>query len=134
MIHARIMKASAMPENAGVHKIGIPKHPREIISVLRIQRGFRSVRALALAAEMPQPTLQRFLAGTTQTMETPHWLALAKTLRVTVSQLLGEVALDVPALEVNEMLGIYSTLDNDLRAALLATARALSDSNRSKPH
>ena len=48
---------------------------------------------LAIGANISQPTLSRYLAGTSDTMEMPTWQALAHTLGVTVSQLLGEIPL-----------------------------------------
>jgi transcriptional regulator with XRE-family HTH domain len=107
------------------------KHPREIIEELRKARGFPSQRALALAADISQPTLSRYLAGKTDDMDTRHWVALAQALETTVSQLLGEVPLQHDSLKVQELEVIYLNLRPDLQGALLATARALSNSTDS---
>ena len=64
---------------------------RQIIRTLRVMRGFASDRALAAAAGVNQPTLARYLAGTSETMEVGNFMAIAHTLGVTISELLGEV-------------------------------------------
>lgn len=93
MIRERIINASPHVNNAAVHYKRPPGDPRQIIEALRTAQGFRSVRSLAIAAGIQQPTLQRYLAGTSETMEVASFMALAQTLGVTVSELLGEVPL-----------------------------------------
>jgi transcriptional regulator with XRE-family HTH domain len=81
-------------ENAGLHKYRTsPVDPRGIIEDLRVKRGYTSLRALAMAAEVPQPTLQRYMTRKTDSMEVSSFMALAHTLGVTLSELLGEVPL-----------------------------------------
>lgn len=93
MIRQRITFATPNADNAAVHYRHQPGDPRQIIESLRSIRGFKSTRALALAAGINQPTLHRYLAGTSETMEVASFMALAQTLGVTVSELLGEVPL-----------------------------------------
>jgi transcriptional regulator with XRE-family HTH domain len=133
MIHECITPPAPCLQNASVHTDMATqhKHPREIIEELRKARGFPSQRALALAADISQPTLSRYLAGKTDDMDTRHWVALAQALETTVSQLLGEVPLQHDSLKVQELEVIYLNLRPDLQGALLATARALSNSTDS---
>lgn len=135
MIHARITFASTAHDNARMHKVDEPDSPaaelsaaatlRSIIEKLRVDRGFRSRRALALAAGLQQPTLQRFLDGKSAAMEVQHVMALARTLGVTVSELLGEVPLRSAAVEARELERIYMALPETHRRAVLAAARGL---------
>lgn len=133
MIHRCITPAIACHQNAWVHTYSVKRHPREIIEELRVLRGFPSMRALALAADISQPTLSRYMAGKTDDMETRHWMALAQTLGTTVSQLLGEVPLQKVTPQAQELEALFLGLRDDLQAALLATARALNNPGDSAP-
>jgi len=131
MIHRCITHARACGQNAFVHTYAARKHPRAIIEELRVQRGFTSMRALALAAEISQPTLSRYMAGKTDDMETRHWMALAQTLGTTVSQLLGEVPINALTPQVQELETLFCGLRGDLQKALLATAHAMKTASES---
>jgi transcriptional regulator with XRE-family HTH domain len=90
------------------------------------------VRALAIAAGIPQPTLARYLKGTSETMELANWMALAKELGVTVSELLGEVEISSRG-EVQELMNTLILLDESHRSALLAAAKAMANSTKKHP-
>ena len=84
----------AFANNAHVHRYTAPpSDPRVLIEELRVKRGFASLRALAIAAGVPQPTLQRYMTHKTESMEVSSLLAIANALGVTLSELLGEVPL-----------------------------------------
>ena len=100
--------------------------PREIIQSLRVERGFSSISALARAAGMPQPTLSRYLAGESETMEVASFVALAKALEVTLSELLGEVPISNGGV-VRELVQIMDALAEPQREALLAAGRAMAE-------
>lgn len=90
MHHSRKLIA----QNARVHSYTAAQaDPRTIIEILREKRGFKSLRALALAAGVPQPTLQRYMTRKTDTMDVNSFLALANALGITLSELFGEVPL-----------------------------------------
>lgn len=106
--------------------------PRVVIEELRRRRNFRSVRALALAAGMPQPTLQRYLAGTSATMSMEHFAALAAALDVTISQLLGEVPIsDDP--RIDRVLRVMESANDAGWAAIVAAASALGQALHDPP-
>lgn len=64
------------------------------------------------------------MKGTTDTMEVASWLALARELKVTVSELIGEIPLS-EAGEVQELVNTIILLDESHRSALLAAAHAM---------
>lgn len=128
MMHHGIALVNACPDNSALHmnRYAVRHDPRQVIRRLLEQRGFNSPRALAIAAGMPQPTLSRYLAGTSSTMSMEHFCALAHTLGVTVSQLLGETPLhDDP--RVNTVLRVMERMNDAGRDAVAATAKALAD-------
>lgn len=129
MIHARIKQARGGPHNSFVHNPYDLDNVRTIIEKLRKQRGFSSDRALAIAAGIPQPTLSRFLAGTSQTMEVANFLALAKVLEVTMSELLGEVPISSRA-EVRQLVQIIDALPEPQRKALIAAGEAMVEATK----
>lgn len=98
--------------------------PRDIIERLRVLRGFGSARALAAAAGIQQPTLARYLNGTSDTMEVGSFVALAKVLEVTLSELLGEVPLSGNT-RIKELMSIMEQLPEAERAALVAAGNAM---------
>lgn len=102
--------------------------PRQVIEELRVKRGFASSRALAIAAGISQPTLSRYLAGTSENMGIASFVALAKVLEVTLSELLGEVPISSRK-EVRELTRIMDALAEPERQALLAAGRAMADLN-----
>lgn len=112
------------PENARVHRNPYRPDPRQIIRDLSAKRGFRSDRQLAIAAGIAQPTLARYLNGTSKEMEVPQFAALAETLQVTISELLGEVSISETP-KAREMTALFSALGPDAQDALLATAKAM---------
>lgn len=110
-------------QNARVNPFA-PQDPREIIRRLRDLRGFKSDRALAIAAGMPQPTLSRYLAGKSGDMELAQWRLLAEALEVSVSHLLGEIPLTDPP-ELISMRRAMEKLPQQERDALVAAANAM---------
>lgn len=124
MIHGRITDATPAHENTFVHNPYAMPEPRQLIEQLRVKRGFASPRSLAIAAGVSQPTLSRYLAGTTETMEVANFMAIAKVLEVTLSELLGEVPISSGG-EVRELVKIMDALAEPERAALLAAGRAM---------
>mgnify|MGYP002132199534 FL=1 len=97
---------------------------RTIINTLRVERGFASDRALAIAAGIPQPTLSRYLAGKSDTMEVKNFMALATVLEVTLSELLGEVPISSRK-EVRQLAKIMAELPEAQRKALIAAGEAM---------
>lgn len=79
---------------------------RDLIRRLRVDRGYASDTALARAAGINQPTLSRFMNGTSSTMEAESFMALAHVLGVTLSELLCEVPVgsSMPAREVSRLM------------------------------
>lgn len=122
MIRERIYAPQHGSDNAGMHDYESKRDPREIIRMLRVERGYASDRALAMAADIPQPTLSRYLSGTNGTMAIGHWMQLADALEVTVSELLGEVPLSpgmkriaramerLPARDLETLVALANTL------------------------
>lgn len=124
----RITSVKARPHNSSVHHVNPyrTEHPRELIRRLLRERGFHSPRALAIAANVSQPALSRYLAGTSENMEMSTWQALAATLGVTVGELLGEVPLSKdPA--ARAVLRAMEKLPPAQKAALVAAATAMAD-------
>jgi transcriptional regulator with XRE-family HTH domain len=99
-------------------------NPREIIETLRIERGFTSVRALAAAAGVNQPSLSRYLSGKADTLELETFAALAQVLEVTVSELIGEVPLNRDG-RLRAMLNILKDLPEPDQDALMAAGQAM---------
>lgn len=124
MILQRIMSARGRQDNAEVHHPYSAGHPRDIIERLRQLRGYSSTRALALAAGIPQPTLSRYLKGTSETMEVASFQALAKVLDVTMSELLGEIPLSSGG-ALRELTQLLGELPEPEREAWLAAGRAM---------
>lgn len=126
MMLQRITSVKLRAHNSCVHSqpAYIKEHPRDIIRRLLTTRGFNSPRALALAASVSQPSLSRYLSGASEDMEMATWRALALTLEVSVSELLGEVPLskDPAALAVVKAM---ERLPTEQKAALVAAANAM---------
>lgn len=124
MIHERIICASGAAYDATVHDRQYADNAREVILALQAAHGYRSTRALAAAAGIPQPTLSRFLKGTSQTMEVDSFQALSRLFGVTLSELLGEVPLgsSVPAREVTRL---FADMTPTQQEQLLRIAQAL---------
>lgn len=126
MIRERITCASPVRHNSAVHYRKPPSDPRRIIEHLRIAKGFRSVRALAIAAGINQPTLSRYLASKSETMEVDKFTALAQTLGVTVSELLGEVPLSSGS-PVREVTQVMARMSQTQQIRFLRVGEALAD-------
>lgn len=96
---------------------------RQVIKELRELHKL-SDRALATAAGLHQPTLSRFLNGTSAAMEIGNLQALCRVFGVTLSELIGEVPLgsSVPAREINRLMTHLSTPEQE---QLLRIAKAL---------
>ena len=123
MIRECITYASARCENAQMH-YHRKGDTRERIRELKAQRGFRSDRALAAAAGLEQPTLARYLNGTTREMSAEHFEAQAQALGVTLSELLGEVAVSTRA-TVREAQSLLDQLTDAQLRQLISVARAM---------
>lgn len=124
MILQRITYARGASHNAFVHTPYQHGHPREIIKHLREIKGFPSDRALAVAAGVNQPNLSRYLSGKSQTMEVETFVALARILEVTLSELLGEVPLSSGG-HVREMVQVMHMLPEPEQRALVAAGQAM---------
>lgn len=129
MITRSIILASRAAHNARVHRDYANPTARDIIRELRVKRGFRSDRALAMAAGIQQPALARYLAGDQETMELASFQALAKALDVTLSELLGEVPISNSG-TARELVRIWEALPQPEQDALLAAGRAMANVSR----
>ena len=72
-------------DNANMHD-----QTRAILRQLMADHDVPSERQLAMACNMDQSTLHRFLSGATKTLDFSHLQALAQHFSLTVSQLIGE--------------------------------------------
>jgi transcriptional regulator with XRE-family HTH domain len=125
--------SQAPHDNSAVHNPYEPQRdPREIIEDLRVSRGYRSNRALAIAAGVQQTTLSRYMAGETKDMEMANFRAIADALEVTVSQLLGETPIFSDP-RMNTVLRVMERLPDVGRDAIVATANALCKSMGDPP-
>lgn len=124
MMHQRIISVNTPSHNACVHSYRQEADPREIIAKLLPLRGFRSVRALAIAAGVSQPTLSRYMAGITKDMDLANFRAIAHALDVTMAQLLGEASLFEDD-RVGNVVRAMGQLNDAGKDALIATANAL---------
>lgn len=97
---------------------------RRSIRALLLAQGYRSVRQLALAAGLQQPTLARFLDGTTAAMDIRHMMRLADCLGVSLSQLLGEDPMH-DDMRVDQLLRLLRRLPEGGIDVVLATALAM---------
>lgn len=110
--------------NSFVHTYTVAADPRQLIEELRIRRGFPSDRALALAADISQPTLARYLSGKTSSMVPENFMKLAHTLGVTLSELMGEVPLGSSTV-AREMQQIMATLTPEEQHQVLRVVKAI---------
>lgn len=117
--------------DAFMHRPSAPVDPRANIRRLRESKGFTSDRALAIAAGIAQPTLSRYLAGTTDSMDFANFQALASVLDVSVSELIGEVPMGSES-RLKELLDIMNNLPEQERKAWLAAGHAMADSTKRK--
>lgn len=134
MMHERIIVVNPSPDNAGVNKpySTTPADPRVIIETQRVKLGIKSARALATMAGVPQPTLSRYLAGTSDVMDVRNFQAIARVLGLTLSELLGEVPLhDDP--NVRSVLLAMERIPESQRGALVAAAVAMADHADHRP-
>lgn len=132
MIRQSITGATCQTNNALVNYALPKEHPRVIIEKLRLDRKIRSVRALAIQAGIPQPSLARYLNGSSETMEVQSFQALAQVLGVTLSELLGEVPLgsSLVAREVQQLAG---RMDEQTWQRWLRVGKALLDDDGGMP-
>lgn len=131
MIHRCIIHASGTPENAWMHSAYKLSDARTVIRDLRVKRGFTSDRALAIAAGIPQPTLSRYLAGTTESMDIANFQALADALDVSMSELLAEIPIGSGG-RVKELARLMEQLPQPEKDALLAAAHAMVEATKAK--
>jgi transcriptional regulator with XRE-family HTH domain len=129
MILEHITPARGRLHNANVHQSYNLPDPRKIIRELRKARGFASDRALAIAAAINQPTLSRYLANPNATMELDKFQALAETLEVSVSELLGEVPISSGG-RLRELTRIMRQLPEAQQLALIEAGKALATANQ----
>lgn len=112
-------------QNAPVHSYAqAPRDPRDIIEELLVKRGFRSLRALAMAADVQQPTLHRYMNRKTDTMDVNNFLAIAQALGITLSELMGEVPLSSGG-TVRELTRLAADLNETELQQLLEIGRVL---------
>jgi transcriptional regulator with XRE-family HTH domain len=123
--------SKAAPYDAQMHRRNL-LDPRANIRTLREARGFTSDRALAIAAGIPQPTLSRYLSGTTDSMDFANFQALARVLEVSVSELIGEVPVGSES-RLKELTGILQKLPEPELRAWLAAGHAMADATKKKP-
>ena len=102
---------------------------RENIVGLLHALGYRSVRQLARAAGIPQPTRARFLDGVNESMDMRNTIKISECLGVSVSQLLGEEPLHADA-RIDQLMRIAVRLGDDSLRVLLSTALALMEGGR----
>lgn len=126
MMQQCISRVKSPSDNARVHNPfdPTPRDPRAVILATYPVRGFNSIRALAIAAGVPQPTLSRYMSGATKDMELDNFRAIARALDLTVGQLLGEVPIHADP-RVDHVLHVMERLSGPGRDALIATANAL---------
>lgn len=124
MILQRIIVASPLAHNAPMHYQRAPADPRAIIEQLRLARGIKSHRQLAIRAGISQPTLTRYLNGKAETMEAASFQALARVLHVTTSELLGEAPIG-GRLEVREAQAILASMTPEQARQWVRLGRAL---------
>ena len=129
-MHQSIKPVKHCPHNASVHMSDAyttVMDPRKVIKKLMEREGFKSDRAAAIAAGISQPTLNRYMTGKSEDMEVASWRALARLFDVTVSQLLGETALDSDP-QVQSVIRAMERLPAAEREALVAAANAMAAS------
>lgn len=130
---ADVMRLCIMQHDANVHQVVFAKanNPRmqgktkEILLSLMQQYQVPSERALAIACEMDQSTLHRFLSGKTDSLRIEHLVALAHYFDITVSQLIGETPLEQDQKMVTVMKAMQR-LPEYKKDVLVATSAALS--------
>jgi hypothetical protein len=99
---ADIMRWCIMHNNAVPHQVfparanncSMHEKTRDIIRSLMKANEIESERQLALACNMDQSTLHRFLAEKTDTLNFVHIQSLAQYFSITVSQLIGETPIE----------------------------------------
>lgn len=99
---------------------------REILVQLMQVNGISSERQLALACDMDQSTLNRFLSGKTDNLRLEHLLALAHYFDITVSQLIGETPL-IKDQKLAAVMRVMESLPEYKKDVLVATSNALSE-------
>lgn len=120
-------------ENAKVTYSKPQPDPREIIESLRVAKGFRSLRQVSEQAGISQPTLSRFMNGTTKEMDLASLQALCRLFGVTLSELLGEVPLSSSS-AVREVQRALTRMTDDQQQQLARIAQAmLPPATRDKP-
>lgn len=131
MMQQCIARVNLAADNAFVHASHASKaDPRAILRQLMTDRGFTSHRALAAAAEVSQPTLSRYLDGTTDDMSLPTWRALAAALEVTLAELLGESPiLSDGTRALRRHLQTMEQLPQEQQEAIIETAKRLAESH-----
>jgi transcriptional regulator with XRE-family HTH domain len=98
----RMMHHCIMPDDASTHQSAFQvsenarmhEKTREIIKKLMLENSITSERQLALDCGMNQSTLNRFMKGTTDSLEFMHIQTIAHYFGLTVSQLIGEMPFD----------------------------------------
>lgn len=106
---------------------------RENIAMLMKAQDVPSERHLALACDMSQSTLHRFLKGETETLEFKHLMALSHYFSLTVSELIGEVPFDEDK-KVRAVTVAMQRMPEYKKDMLVAASSSLSQPNGDKKH
>lgn len=128
MMHYGIGVCNQGRNNAWMHN-SPAADPREIIRSLMKLRGFKSETELANRANVEQSAFSRFMTGKTAWLSTGSMAAIASTLGVTTSQLLGEVPLDTDA-KTLEVMRAMAELPDHLKDVVVATSTSLAKNQK----
>lgn len=97
-----------------------------------LEESGESLTSLARRAKVPQSTLQRFSAGTHQSMSLEHIEKLAQALRVPPAALFQKPQKDVDP-RAGEFMYVMESLPDYAKDAAVATVHALADSTHKHP-
>ena len=94
---------------------------------LRDEKGW-SDNYLAEQSGVPQPTISRFLAGTSESMMLDTLVALAKPLGVTIAELIGEKPIDIDH-KTRQVLKAMQDMADYKKDVVVSTAETLARSD-----
>ena len=94
---------------------------------LRDEKGW-SDNYLAEQSGVPQPTISRFLAGTSESMMLDSLVALAKPLGVTIAELIGEKPIDIDH-KTRQVLKAMQDMADYKKDVVVSTAETLARSD-----
>lgn len=98
---------------------------RNTIKCLMLENDIRSERALAIACGMSQATLNRFLSGRTQSLDVYRLRSLSKYFSITISQLIGEIPLQVDP-KINAVERAMSLMSDEKKNELMSISNSFS--------